>query len=115
MLKQEDREGAGNSDCCAVVRGTTTLKTVVLPIATGIPPTTVTTMWVFGWCAVVLAALSCTRTGGWEFVGRVKGESRPVPVMLVTASKHKTGLGSLVGVKAEDLPSLKKARSQESE
>jgi hypothetical protein len=29
------KEGAGNSGCCAVVRGTTILKTVVLPIATG--------------------------------------------------------------------------------
>ncbi|MDD1463975.1 hypothetical protein MEO43_01405 [Dolichospermum sp. ST_sed5] len=49
-------------------------------------------------------AFFCTRTGGWEFVGRVKEESRPVPVMSVTASENKTGLGSLVGVKAEDLP-----------
>jgi hypothetical protein len=37
--------------------------------------------------------------------------------MLVTASEPKTGLGSLVGVKVEDLPSLKKqgVRSQNRE
>ena len=37
-----------------------------------------------------------TRTGEWEFVGRVLGESRPVSVMLVTASENKTESGSLV-------------------
>ncbi|WP_156818084.1 hypothetical protein [Mastigocladopsis repens] len=66
-----------------MVRGTTILKTVVLLTATGTTPTTTTTTTtVFGLCAVLLRALFCTRTGEWEFVGRVKEESRPVPAML---------------------------------
>ncbi|MEA5553300.1 hypothetical protein VB713_20380 [Anabaena cylindrica UHCC 0172] len=85
-----------------MVRGTTILKIAVLLIAT--TTTSTTTILVFGLCVVVRRVLFCTRTGGWEFVGRVKEESRPVPVMSVTASENQTGLGSLVGVKAEDLP-----------
>ncbi|MEO0348946.1 MAG: SUMF1/EgtB/PvdO family nonheme iron enzyme [Cyanobacteria bacterium P01_A01_bin.15] len=33
------------------------------------------------------------RTDGWESIGRASEESRPVPVMLVTASEYKIGLG----------------------
>jgi len=101
---QESREGVGYLNCCAVVRGTTILKIAVLLIATTTTSITTTTILVFGLYVVVRRAFFCTRTGGWEFVGRVKEESRPVPVMSVTASENKTGLGSLVGVKAEDLP-----------
>jgi hypothetical protein len=119
---QESREGVGYFNCCAVVRGTTILKIAVLLIATTTTSTTTTTILVFGLFVVVRRAFFCTRTGGWEFVGRVKEESRPVPVMSVsqrcgrvslnrrlrtrrvTASENQTGLGSLVGVKAEDLP-----------
>jgi hypothetical protein len=101
------KEGAGNSGCCAVVRGTTILKTVVLPIATGTTQTTITTTSGFGLCVVLLRrALFCARVGVWECVERAKEESRPVPAMLVTASENQTGLGSLVGVKAERLPDL---------
>jgi hypothetical protein len=94
----------GYLNCCAVVRGTTILKIAVLLIATTTISITTTTILVFGLYVVVRRAFFCTRTGGWEFVGRVKEESRPVPVMSVTASENQTGLGSLVGVKAEDLP-----------
>ena len=54
--------------------------------------------------AVWRRALFCARVGVWEYVERAEEESRPVPVMLVTVSKNQTGLGSLVGVKAERLP-----------
>jgi len=47
-----------NIGCCAVVRVTKALNGVVLPLATGIPPSSVTAMWVFGWCAVVQPGLS---------------------------------------------------------
>jgi len=104
LTGQESREGVGYLNCCAVVRGTTILKIAVLLIATTTISTTTTTILVFGLFVVVRRAFFCTRTGGWEFVGRVKEESRPVPVMSVTVSKNQTGLGSLVGVKAEDLP-----------
>ncbi len=90
------REGVSQSDCCAVVPGTTILKIVVLRIAIGTPPITTTTTTVFRWCAL-RRALFCTRAGGWEFVGSVEEESMLVPVMSVTISKNKTGLGSLVG------------------
>ncbi len=107
LLGQEGREGMGNSGCCAVVRGTTILKTVVLPIATTTTQTTRTTISVFGLCVVVwLRALFCTRVGGCECVERVKKESRPVPVISVMVSENKTELGSLVGVKAEQLPNF---------
>ena len=41
-------------------------------------------------------ALFCARTGRWEYVGRAKGESISVPVMLVTASENQIELGGLV-------------------
>nr|MBA3923863.1 formylglycine-generating enzyme family protein [Nostocaceae cyanobacterium] len=43
------------------------------------------------------SALLLVRTDRWESVGRTLEESRPVPVMLVTASENQAGLGSLVG------------------
>ncbi len=96
-LGRGGREGASQSDCCAVVPGTTILKTVVLRIATTTTtrPTT-TTILVFGLCAL-RRALFCTRAGEWEFVGSVEEESMLVPVMSVTISENKAGLGSLVG------------------
>ncbi len=105
-LGRGSKEGVGNSGCCAVVRGTTILKIAVLPIATTTTQTTITTTSVFGLCAVLRRALFCARVGVWECVERAKEESRPVPAMLVTVSENQTGLGSLVGVKAERLPSL---------
>ncbi|MFB2934947.1 hypothetical protein ACE1B6_06680 [Aerosakkonemataceae cyanobacterium BLCC-F154] len=51
--------------------------------------TTITTTILVFVLYVVRSALLCTRTGGWEFVGRVEQESRPVPVMSVTASENK--------------------------
>ncbi len=95
-------------DTRRVVLGTTILKTAVRRIATTTMRATGTTTTVFVLC-VLLRALFCTRTGGWEFVGRVEEESRPVPVMSVsqrcgrvslrrrlrtrrvTASKNQTG------------------------
>ena len=53
-----------------VVRGTTILKTAVRRVATSTMRATGTTTSVFVLC-VLLRALFCTRTGGWEFVGRV--------------------------------------------
>jgi hypothetical protein len=105
-LGRGGKEGAGNSGCCAVVRGTTILKIAVLLTATGTTQTTITTTSVFGLCVVLRRALFCARVGVWECVERAKEESRPVPVMSATASENQTGLGSLVGVKAERLPSL---------
>jgi len=71
--------GAGSQN--AAVPGTTIRGIVVLRIATGITPTTGTTISVFGLSASC-RALFCTRAGGWEFTWRVEEESRPVPVML---------------------------------
>ncbi len=98
---QESREGVGYISCCAVVLGTTILIIAVLLIAT--TTTSTTTILVFGLYVVARRVFFCTRTDGCEFVGRVKEESRPVPVMSVTASENQIGLSILVGVKAEDL------------
>jgi len=91
LIGQESREGMGYLNCCAVVRGTTILKIAVLLIAT--TTTSTTTILGFGLPVVARRAFFCTRTDGWEFVGCVKEESRPVPVMSVTASKNQTGVG----------------------
>ncbi|WP_442854745.1 hypothetical protein [Fischerella sp. PCC 9605] len=105
MYLQEGEEGAGTSGCCAVVRGTTIQGIAVRRIATTTTRTTTTTTSGFGlWFPA--RALFCARVGVWECVERALEESRPVPVMSATASENQTGLGSLVGVKAERLPSL---------
>ncbi len=88
--------------CCAVVRGSTIPGTVVLPIATPTIRTSASTLSVFV-LSVRLRVLFCTRTGRWESVGRVREESRPAPVILVTGSENKTELSSLVSCKAERL------------
>ncbi len=105
-LGRGSKEGTGNSGCCAVVLGTTILKIAVLPIVTGTTQTTTTTTSGFGWSVSLRRALFCARVGVWECVERAKEESRPVPAMSATTSENQTGLGSLVGVKAERLPNL---------
>ncbi|WP_414582754.1 hypothetical protein [Scytonema sp. PCC 10023] len=67
--------------------------------------TTGTTTWVFGlWLRG--SALFCVRTGGWEFIGRTKEESRPSPVRLITTSENQTEPDSLVDCKVEQLSGL---------
>ncbi len=88
----------GKTECCAVVRGTTILKTAVLLIATGTIPTTGTTTTVFGLFALFPPELFCARVGVWECVERAEEESRPVPAILVTVSEYQIGSSSLVGI-----------------
>ncbi len=63
------------------VPGITIRGTVALLIATTTIPIIVTTTTVFVLSAV-LRVLFRARAGKWEFVGRAKKESRPVPAML---------------------------------
>ncbi len=63
---------------------------------TGTLRTTGTTTSVFVWWLVLLRALFSIRAGGWEFIGSIEEESRPIPVMRVTSSKNKTEVGILV-------------------
>ncbi len=91
-----DTGGANQPSCCGAVPGTTTLKTAVLLTATGTHPPTKTITLVFG-SSVFPPALFSTRVDEWEFIERVREESRFAPVMLETASKNKTGPDGLVG------------------
>ena len=53
-----------------------------------------------------LGALFCVRVGRWESAKSAEEESSLVPVMLVTVSKNKTELGSLVGFVPNSFPAL---------
>jgi hypothetical protein len=103
LYLQEGEEGAGTSGCCAVVPGTTIRGIAVLRVVTTTSRTIGTTTTGFG-LSFPPRELFCARVGVWECVERAEEESRPVPVMLVTVSEYQTELGSLVGVKAEQLP-----------
>ena len=63
-------DGTGNPGCCAAVLGITILKIAVRLIVTIMMRASTTTTTVFV-LSVVLRALFYSRTGGWEFVGRV--------------------------------------------
>jgi hypothetical protein len=68
------------------VLGSTNLIIAVPRIATTTTRAITTIMSVFVWC-VLRPALFCTRTGRWESVGRVEGESRFAPVMCKSIRK----------------------------
>ncbi len=99
LLHQEEKERARQNDNnYRLLRGgscSSILSTAVRRFAATILRAAGATLSVFV-LYVPQRALFCARTGGWEFTGRAEEESRPVPVMSVTASENQTGRGNLV-------------------